>query len=328
MDYRNSGVDRDRIEEFKQRFIYPFISDRSQYSAPLNDLVNSVYPPEITVDGIGTKALLLAQKGLYHYAGYDLVNHLSNDLAVSGVRLSYLADYISFTQLTDKQLSNLILGIMGACYEMGVRLIGGETAQMPGYYPKGCFELVGMGIGNRYRKIDSSIISGDKIIGLPSNGPHTNGYSLIRSILFDSGKYTLDSIFQDKPLWYHILQSHLSYAKLLEALPKDINIKRMGHITGGGIPNCIKRIIPSNYKAIITKGKLASPPIFDLIATEGEVEQWEMFNTFNMGIGYILIVDNKEVSEIDRWIKGSGVKSEIIGEIGENETKGSQTEFR
>jgi phosphoribosylformylglycinamidine synthase I len=253
-----------------------------------------------STDGVGTKALLAAQAGRYDTIGYDIVNHSINDLLMQGAKPLFFMDYIAMGKLDPLAVAAIVKGIAHACRDAGCALLGGETAEMPDVYRSGAFDLAGtiVGVVEEDEIINGSMISpGDIILGLPSNGLHTNGYSLARRIF---APYALDTVFPElgEPLIDALLRPHHSYLREIVQLKDYLAdrgryIKGMAHITGGGFAGNISRILPAGAQAVVDTHTWSIPPLFQLIAQLGNVPHAELYRTFNMGIGVIIILSPK-----------------------------------
>jgi phosphoribosylformylglycinamidine synthase I len=253
-----------------------------------------------STDGVGTKSLLAAQAGRYDTIGYDIVNHSINDLLMQGAKPLFFMDYIAMGKLDPVAVATIVKGIANACREAGCALLGGETAEMPDVYMPGAFDLAGtiVGLVEEDEIINGSTISpGDVLLGLPSNGLHTNGYSLARRVF---APHTFDTVFPElgEPLINALLRPHRSYLKEIVQLKDYLAdrgryIKGMAHITGGGFAGNISRILPAGTQAAIDTGAWSMPPLFQLIARLGGVPQAELYQTFNMGIGVVIILAPK-----------------------------------
>jgi phosphoribosylaminoimidazole synthetase len=258
-----------------------------------------------STDGVGTKVKLAAQAGRFRSIGHDIVNHCINDILVQGARPLFFMDYFATSKLDPQQAAEVVTGIAQACKECGLALLGGETAEMPGVYVQGEFDLAGtiVGVLEREnilpRKYD--LKDGDVLLGLASSGPHTNGYSLIRKI-FEG--IALDTIFPEigMSLADALLAPHRSYLKLLETVLESSFIKGMAHLTGGGFVENIPRVLPEHLDAEITLGTWPMPPLWRLIQQKGDIASDEMYRVFNMGIGMVLIVDKADVNKIRELI--------------------------
>ncbi|MBZ0284220.1 MAG: phosphoribosylformylglycinamidine cyclo-ligase [Anaerolineae bacterium] len=253
-----------------------------------------------STDGVGTKTKAAARLNRWDTIGQDLVNHCVNDILVQGARPLFFLDYVASSKLNPEQIAAVVGGVATACREAGCALLGGETAEMPGVYLDGEFDLAGtiIGIVERNRIIDGSRIqSGDAIIGLPSSGLHTNGYSLARRIL-DSLDWETPHPDLDQSVGDALLAVHRSYLKPVHQLrDAEVDIRGLAHITGGGFIDNLPRILPENTGATIQRGKWPELPIFSLIQQNGQVEDSEMFHVFNMGIGMLVIVPAEQIQQ-------------------------------
>jgi len=247
-----------------------------------------------STDGVGTKTLLAAQAGRFDTIGYDLVNHSVNDLLTQGARPLFFMDYLAMGKLDPVAAATIVNSVAAACQEAGCTLLGGETAEMPDVYLPGAFDLAGtiVGVIERDEIISGQDIAvGDILLGLPSSGLHTNGYSLARRVF---APYALATIFPElgEPLGDALLRPHRCYLREIQALREhwDITIKGLAHITGGGFEGNISRILPAGLQAVIETGTWNVPPIFELLGRLGQVPRKEMYRTLNMGVGMVLVV--------------------------------------
>jgi phosphoribosylformylglycinamidine cyclo-ligase len=239
-----------------------------------------------SIDGVGTKLKIAFALNKHHTVGADLVNHCVNDIAVLGARPLFFLDYIGCERLEARVFDQLIRGFSTACRAAKCALIGGETAQMPGMYRKGEYDLAGciVGVVDRSKIIDGrKIKTGDAILGFPSNGLHTNGYSLARKILFEKMK------LKPKAIGPELLRVHRNYQPLLAKAPEGV-IKGLAHITGGGLIDNLPRVLPKNCDAVIDTKSWRVPQILKTIQQNGSVDRREMYQVFNMGIGMVAIV--------------------------------------
>lgn len=288
-----------------------FALDVKKYRQPV--LVSSV-------DGVGTKLKLAFALDRHDTVGQDLVNHCVNDIVVLGAEPLFFLDYIGSERLEPRVFEQLISGFATACAENQCALIGGETAQMPGFYQKGEYDLCGaiIGVVEKKKMLDGKRIkAGDAIIGLASSGLHTNGYSLARAILFDKLKLKPTSRLPglSRILGEELLAVHRSYGPLLLGALKKFEIKAMAHITGGGFIDNIPRVLPPKYDAVIRKDSWDLPPLFQLLAEKGDVDQGELYQVFNMGIGIVVIIAPEKAAALLRFLRGRGQESWAIGEI-------------
>lgn len=305
--YKSAGVDIlagdktiEKIKRFaKSTFNKNVLSDIGLfggfYELDLADYKNPVLVS--SVDGVGTKLKIAFEMDKHDTIGQDLVNHCVNDIAVCGAEPLFFLDYYATGKLNPDKASKVIEGFSIACKENGCALIGGETAEMPGFYQGEEYDVSGtiVGIVEKEKIINGAgIEKGDVLIGLPSNGLHTNGYSLARKVLLE--KYKLNQYFDEfgQSLGEELLRVHKSYLKVIRELKSKIEVKGLSHITGGGIIGNTNRIIPSGLSINIHWGNWEMPAIFKLIMESGNISVEEMRNVFNLGIGLIVIVSPKQ----------------------------------
>ncbi len=246
-----------------------------------------------STDGVGTKTLLASQTGRFEGIGYDIVNHSINDLLTQRATPLFFMDYVATGKLAPTQIAAVVRGVAAACKETGCALLGGETAEMPGVYHEDAFDLAGTVVGavdlaEGWRN-GATIHAGDVLLGLPSSGLHTNGYSLARRVF---AAYALDTVFPElgESLADALLRPHRCYLRELEKLHQNVLMKGMAHITGGGFPGNVSRILPTNTQAVIETHAWQVPPLFALIARLGQIACEEMYRTFNMGVGMVLVL--------------------------------------
>jgi phosphoribosylformylglycinamidine cyclo-ligase/phosphoribosylamine--glycine ligase/phosphoribosylformylglycinamidine cyclo-ligase len=264
-----------------------------------------------STDGVGTKVKLAASFGRYRGIGHDIVNHCINDILVQGAKPLFFMDYFATSKLNPEQTAEVVTGIAEACRESGMALLGGETAEMPGVYQPNEFDVAGtiIGVLERDRILPRSTIqAGDALIGFRSNGPHTNGFSLIRRV-FENTR--LDDAVADA-----LLAPHRSYFNLL--YPHLDKVKALVHITGGGFIENIPRVLPENVGAAIQTNSWTAPPLWKLIQEKGNISKEEMYRVFNMGIGMIAIVDKSQAAEFQASIREPTF---VIGELVDGERK-------
>jgi len=264
-----------------------------------------------STDGVGTKVKLAASVGRFRGIGHDIVNHCINDILVQGARPLFFMDYFATSKLDPEQTAEVVTGIAEACKESGLALLGGETAEMPGVYRDGVFDVAGTIIGVLERDAilpRPNLVAGDLILGLPSSGPHTNGYSLIRKIFENT---TLDNSLADA-----LLAPHRSYFNLL--YPHLAKVKALAHITGGGFIENIPRILPEQISAVIHLDAWDVPPIWKLIQEKGNISTDEMYRVFNMGIGMVVIVEKSVAPDFQASISEPAF---VIGELIDGERK-------
>jgi phosphoribosylformylglycinamidine cyclo-ligase len=295
-----------------------FALDVRRYRQPV--LVSSV-------DGVGTKLKIAFALNRHDTIGEDLVNHCVNDIAVLGAEPLFFLDYLGTGKLKPDVFAQIVEGFVRGCVLNQCALIGGETAQMAGFYQPGEYDLSGtiVGVVEKSRMLDgTSIRPGDAVIGLASSGLHTNGYSLARTIFFDRMKLKPKSRVAElgQTIGDALLKVHVSYWPVLKPLLKRLNpvgrsrvIKGMAHITGGGFVDNLPRILPSSCNVVIRKGSWQMPPIFQLLQAKGKVAESELYQVFNMGIGMCLIVAGDKADQVLRSLRTRQVQAWLIGEV-------------
>jgi len=267
-----------------------------------------------STDGVGTKTMVAAALGSHETLGWDIVNHCVNDILVQGAEPLFFLDYVAAPALDPQVIAAIVGGIAAACRAAGCAILGGETAEMPGVYVAGELDLAGtiVGVVERDEIIDGSHIApGDVLIGLPSSGLHTNGFSLVRSI-FRRESYGQYAEILGRPLGQALVEPHRSYLPHVRAIRHAIIIKGLVHITGGGFVDNIPRILPGNTCAVVRRDAWTVPPLFQLIARVGQVDHDEMYHVFNMGIGMVVIV---APGDVDEALAAAGDGACVIGEI-------------
>lgn len=334
--YSDAGVDIDRANRTKQRIKYlarktftrgvlseiggfggMFAVDKTKYSDPV--LVSSV-------DGVGTKLKVAFEMGLHSTVGADLVNHCVNDIAVQGAAPLFFMDYLATGKLEPSIAEKVVEGIADACKHNGCALIGGETAEMPGFYPDGEYDLAGfiVGVVERDRVITGKDVQiGDVILGLPSNGLHTNGYSLARKLLFEVAHYSLDDYVNEMKgkVGNELMRTHKSYWPALRKLIDAQCVSAMAHITGGGITENLPRVLPRGTAASIDLGSWPVPPLFEHLRELGSIPQDEMLRTFNMGLGMLLVISLAKFKKAQTVLERVGEKAYTVGRIVKGERK-------
>jgi phosphoribosylformylglycinamidine cyclo-ligase len=273
-----------------------------------------------STDGVGTKLKVAIQTGHHKTVGMDLVNHCVNDILVQGATPLFFLDYIAMGKVIPQVLVDLASGMAKGCREAGCALLGGETAEMPSLYKPGEYDLAGfiVGVGDRVHLIDGArIASGDVLIGLPSSGLHTNGYSLARKVFFERRSLKPDSPVTElgRTVAEELLQVHRSYLPVLRGLISSGALYGMAHITGGGFTDNIPRILPRGLSARVDVGTWPVLPVFRYLQREGRIGDEEMFRTFNMGIGMVLVVPLHREDEVAAHLDKMGEKHYRIGEI-------------
>ncbi|MGZ4787036.1 MAG: phosphoribosylformylglycinamidine cyclo-ligase [Terriglobales bacterium] len=334
--YADAGVDIERANRAKQRIKYLahrtfnkcvlsdiggfgglFAVDKKKYADPV--LVSSV-------DGVGTKLKIAFEMNLHHTIGGDLVNHCVNDIAVQGAAPMFFMDYFATGKLDPEIAERVVSGIADACKHNGCALIGGETAEMPGFYGGGEYDLAGfiVGVVDREKIITGKNVQiGDVLIGLPSNGLHTNGYSLARKLLFEVAKYSPESYINDikNKVGNELMRTHKSYWPVLRRLFEAEGVTAVAHITGGGITENLPRVLPKGTAAQVQMGSWPVQPIFSHLQKLGNIGDAEMLRTFNMGFGMILVVPPKKFKRVQTVLERAGEKGYTIGRIIKGEKK-------
>ncbi len=328
--YKDAGVDIDAGNRFVQ-MIKPLVKATTRPEVltdiggfgGLFSLNSDKYKKPTLVastDGVGTKLKIAFMADKHDTVGIDLVAMCVNDIVVQGAEPLFFLDYLATGKLSPEKAVEIVKGISEGCVQAGCALIGGETAEMPGMYSDGEYDLAGFTVGvvDNDRIIDgSSITVGDKLIGLASSGLHSNGYSLARKVCFERLGLSLDSFVAElgKTLGEALLTPTRIYVKAILNLLRDFQIKGMAHITGGGLLENIPRVLPRHCRAVVNKNSWEIPAIFQLLREGGNIDQIEMHRTFNNGIGMVLIVPEREVEDIMVRLSGLKETAYIIGEI-------------
>jgi phosphoribosylformylglycinamidine cyclo-ligase len=285
-----------------------------------------------STDGVGTKLKIAFMMDRHDTVGIDLVAMCVNDIVVIGARPLFLLDYFATSRINPERARAVVQGIVRGCAEAECSLIGGETAEMPGFYKKGEYDLAGfvVGVVEDARLIDGTRVTvGDKIIGIASSGLHSNGYSLVRKVLLDRHKMVLKERVRELGgvLGDELLRPTRIYVKAILNLTRDFSIGGIAHITGGGITGNLPRVIPKGCRGIIRRGTWDIPPIFPFLQEKGKIAEDEMYRTFNNGIGMILIVRSKDVEDVMARLRSLKEKAFVIGEIDKAEKDQKAIEF-
>jgi len=328
ISYKDSGVDIDEAEKAvaairkmaRATFTRGVLTDIGSFGGcfALPKLRQPVLVS--SVDGVGTKLKIAFATGRHETIGEDLVNHCVNDIAVLGATPLFFLDYLAAGTIEAGVAAQIVSGMARGCLANGCALIGGETAEMPGMYADGEYDIAGtiVGVVEKRRILNSSKVrSGDVLVALPSNGLHTNGYSLARKLLLDVGKLTLDSILPSTGtiLADELLRVHRSYLNAIALLMKRGLLAAAAHITGGGITDNLPRVLPKGLAAAIDTTSWIVPPLFELLRSLGKVPDADWRRTFNLGVGMILVVPKKQVDAAQRALRRSGDTPWILGEI-------------
>ena len=336
ISYADAGVDITSAEKSKQRikmmarktFNKQVLSEIGGFGG-LFALDLEKFPNPVLVssaDGVGTKLKVAFELGIHHTVGQDLVNHCVNDIAVQGATPLFFLDYLATGKLENEIVETVVQGLSEACRANGCALIGGETAQMPGFYSEGEYDLAGTIIGavNRDKIVTGDNIQvGDVLVGLPSNGLHTNGYSLARKLLFEVAKYGPDQYvneLKDKT-GAALMRTHRSYLSVIKKLTQAEVVSGMAHITGGGITENLPRILPKGMGAVVDLASWTVPPLFEHLQHLGNVTQDEMLRTFNMGIGLIAVIPAEKIKKAKAILNRANERHCLIGRVVRGERK-------
>ena len=326
MEYKAAGVDIDagneivrRIRSLARSTFTPgvlsdigsfgglFRLDRDRYQDPV--LVSSA-------DGVGTKLKVAFMTGRHDTVGADLVNHCVNDILVQGAEPLFFLDYLATGRLSPVVAEQVVAGVARACRENGCALIGGETAEMPGFYADGEYDIAGfiVGIVEKSKLIDGrSVVPGDVLIALPSTGLHTNGYSLARRVFFEAAGWKVDTFVRELNAMVGdvLLAPHRSYLPLIKPFFDRQSMKGLAHVTGGGITENLPRVLPDGCAAEIDRQAWTVPPIFRVLQQRGDITDAEMFRTFNMGIGLVIVCASREADRIINTLSRAGEPNAI-----------------
>ena len=342
MKYADAGVDialadaaKQRIRHHASRTFTPgvlggiggfgalFAMDKKKWKEPV--LVSSA-------DGVGTKLKVAMATGVHSTVGGDLVNHCVNDILVQGAEPLFFLDYLAMGKLDPNVVEQLVDGMSRACRKVGCALIGGETAEMPGFYPSGEYDLAGFVVGVVDRKnllTGKNVKPGDTLIALPSAGLHTNGYSLARKLAFEVAKLKPDTYVTEigNKIGAELLKPHLCYAPVLKNILARGWVSALAHITGGGIPGNLPRVLPSGVRAEIDLASWPVPAIFKYLAKVGKIETDELMHSLNVGVGMILVVPPPNVKSVEADLKRRREKFFRIGRIERGDSGKARVKF-
>ena len=328
--YREAGVDieaQDRaLEKIKEmvRATYTngVLSDQGAFGGLFRLSTRGLREPVLvaSADGVGTKLKVAFAAGRHDTVGRDLVHHCINDILVQGARPLFFLDYLATGRLEPDTVAQVIGGLAAACAEHGVALLGGETAEMPGFYGEGEYDLAGfiVGVVDRRRVLDGSRVEdGDVLIGLPSSGLHTNGYSLARKVFFDVLGLAVDDTVPelDRTVSDELLQVHRCYFEAVWPLVESDRIHALAHITGGGITDNLPRVLPHGLRARIKVGAWDIPQVFRILAEQGQVPEDDMWRTFNLGVGMIVVVPPKQLKKVLKTLRQGGCPGFPMGNV-------------
>lgn len=328
--YKDAGVDIDSGNNFvklikplvKATYRPEVIADLGGFGGLFSLNTNKYRQPVLVsgTDGVGTKLKVAFMTDRHDTVGIDLVAMCVNDIIVQGAEPLFFLDYLATGKLNPEKAADVVKGIAQGCSQAGCSLIGGETAEMPGFYTENEYDLAGFAVGvvERDAIIDgSSITVGNKLIGICSSGLHSNGYSLARKVMFEIMGLKVDSILPglDRSVGEELLTPTRIYVKTILNLLRDFTINGIAHITGGGLLENVPRILPNGCKAVINKDSWIMPPVFPILQQGGGINDTEMFRTFNCGIGMVLAVPEKEAEEMLIRLSGLNEQAYVIGDV-------------
>jgi phosphoribosylformylglycinamidine cyclo-ligase len=334
MDYRQAGVDIDAADEAKARIKR---LARTTFNAGVLTEIGSfggMFRPDFTryrepvlvasTDSVGTKVKVAIAAGVHDTVGQDIVAHCVNDILVQGAVPLFFLDYIALGRIDVEKVEAIVAGLTRACAEHGCPLLGGETAQMPDIYAPDDYDLAGfiVGVVEKERALTGAAVqAGDVLLGLPSSGLHTNGYSLARKVLFDVLGHSVATHLPElgATVGEALLVPHRSYLAALEPLLERGKVRALAHITGGGFPGNIPRVLPGGLAARVRRGSWEVPPLFRLIQKGGGISEDEMFRTFNMGVGMVVVVAPGDLHEVEHSLERRGETSFVIGTVVEGQ---------
>ncbi len=332
--YRDAGVDIDaqdralaQVKKMVRKTYTPeVLSDQGAFGGLFRVPLKGLKEPVLvsSADGVGTKLRVAFATGRHSTVGRDLVNHCVNDILVQGARPLFFLDYLATGRLDPDTVADVIGGVAAACSDNKMALLGGETAEMPGFYADGEYDLAGfiVGIVDRKRILDGSAVKdGDVLVGLPSTGLHTNGYSLARKVFFETLKLDVGDTVKSlgRTVGDELLQIHRCYFEPVWPLLEEGWIHALAHITGGGLTDNLPRVLPDGLRAVIKVGAWDIPPVFRLLAEKGQVPEDDMWRTFNLGVGMVLVVPPKFLEKALRSLRDSGCQGFPMGNIVEGE---------
>ena len=331
MDYRSAGVDIDAGNEAVRRiralarstFTPGVLSDIGSFGGLFRMDTGRFREPVLvaSADGVGTKLKLAFLTGRHDTVGVDLVNHCVNDVLVQGAEPLFFLDYLATARLSPEVMEQIIGGMAAACRDSGCALLGGETAEMPGFYTDGEYDLAGfmVGVVDRERLINGrTVLAGDVLVGIPSSGLHTNGYSLARRIVFETLRLDVDSVVPDlgRTVAEALMEPHRAYLPLIRPLLDGGRIKAMAHITGGGITDNLPRVLPHGTTAIVDAAAWDVPAVFQWLQRSGHVPINDMMRTFNMGLGLIVVTARDKAEPlIEELAARGGRDARVVGEV-------------
>jgi len=330
LTYRDAGVDIDSAERSKRRirdvvrttFGPEVLSDIGLFGGLFRPDLREYEDPVLvaSTDGVGTKLKVAFLLDRHDTVGVDLVHHCADDIVVQGARPLFFLDYLAMGKHREEVAVAVVEGVARGCRNVGCALLGGEMAELPEFYRPGEYDLAGtiVGVVDRGRILDGSRVkSGDVLLGLGSDGLHTNGYSLARKVFFEVAKWDVDRYVPELgcTLGEELLRPHRSYVRSLLKLMEEVEVHALAHITGGGLPGNLPRVLPEGCSAEIDPGTWEVPQVFRLIQKIGKVGDWEMFRTFNMGVGMVVVVGEEDVDRAREVLRAEGERVWEIGRV-------------
>jgi phosphoribosylformylglycinamidine cyclo-ligase len=328
--YRDAGVDIDaqdralaQVKKMVRKTYTPdVLSDQGAFGGLFRVPMKGLKEPVLvsSADGVGTKLRVAFATGRHSTVGRDLVNHCVNDILVQGARPLFFLDYLATGRLDPDTVADVIGGVAAACSDNRMALLGGETAEMPGFYADGEYDLAGfiVGIVDRRKILDGAAVrEGDVLVGLPSTGLHTNGYSLARKVFFETLKLGVGDTVKSlgRTVGEELLQIHRCYLEPVSPLLEEGWVHALAHITGGGLTDNLPRVLPDGLRAVIKVGAWDIPPVFRLLAEKGQVPEDDMWRTFNLGVGMVLVVPPKYLEKLLRSLRESGCQGFPMGNV-------------
>ncbi|MFW6201935.1 MAG: phosphoribosylformylglycinamidine cyclo-ligase [Gemmatimonadota bacterium] len=331
LTYRDAGVDREAAERAKKgisemvRQTYgPGVLSRPGSFGGLFRVPSDYEKPVLaaSADGVGTKLKVAMRAGRHGTVGHDLVNHCVDDILVEGAKPLFFLDYIGMGELEERTVEQLVAGVARGCHENGCALLGGETAEMPDLYSPGEYDLAGFIVGmveEEGRLGASRVRDGDTLVALASDGFHTNGYTLLRRVLFDRLELDVDDPFpelEDRTVGEVLLRVHRSYLRSVHPLLRERRIAALAHVTGGGIPDNLARVLPDGLEARVDRSTWTPPAEFRAVMDHGGVPEDDMWRTFNMGVGMIAVVRDEHVDDVVARLRAGGEDAWVVGAVG------------
>ncbi len=329
LSYRAAGVDRDVAAGAKRRILElvaatarPGVIANPGGFGGLFRVPSEMRDPVLvsSADGVGTKLKVAVRAGQHRGVGADIVNHCANDILVEGARPLFFLDYIGMGRLEAGTVEQIVEGISEACVANQCVLLGGETAEMPDVYAAGEYDLAGFIVGvveDALRPGRHRVVAGDRLVAVASDGFHTNGYSLLRRLLFDQLKLDVDDRYpeMERTVAEVLLEPHRSYVPCVAPLIEEGQVKALAHITGGGIPENLDRAMPDGHRAIVERGSWTVPQAFRSVMERGGIADEEMFLTFNMGVGLVLVVEDRAGAAVVDRLRAAGELAWLLGHV-------------